>query len=135
MQSRYIPRDTIRQCGRRTAPAATGSQFSSLTASKAGICSRLPSFRIVLIRSLRKLVTQYKLYQGVLYFQNVTLFHSTRVNGISFAPRHKYSLLCAALHEKHKGTKPAPLVPNFTKNRPRNRKGTDRDSLTLHACP
>lgn len=31
-------------------------------------------------------VTQYRLYQGVLYFQMIIQFHGTRVNVISFTP-------------------------------------------------
>jgi hypothetical protein len=51
----------------------------------------LHSFLIVSICRLRKqqtahFVMRYGVYQGVLYSQNVTRFHSTRVNVISIMP-------------------------------------------------
>jgi len=65
----------------------------------AGFCSLMRSSFVVLICRLRKqqtahFVTRYELYQGVLYFQNVTRFHSTRVNVVSFLPTTVQPSLC-----------------------------------------
>ena len=47
-------------------------------------------------------VTWHRLYQGVLYFQNATRFHGTRVNVITFCPHQKHGFPCTCFHKTRK---------------------------------
>ena len=71
----------------------------------AGFCSLMRSSFVVLICRLRKqqtahFVTRYELYQGVLYFQHVTVLHGTRVNVILRMSQKKIKAFFSRLFTK-----------------------------------